>query len=346
MAKSSNFFGLRRGSTKSLTFQVFRGMQITKDRVVSVQNPQTAAQMEQRLKLPIVAATRAVLSTLVDHSFQDVDYGDKSLKEFSSVNLTKNALTVANYTPKGVSDLGLADYIVSRGSLTPEVIEISNDLPTSAYSSENISIIDGYPALAGWQAAGELSNIYVNKAYAAGASIDADLLTQIAEVLGLADGEQLTFLAARRGDEYTYQNAGQTLTGHYHRYVISRLINDISKVTAWTVKTAVSATSNDVTLTDGYLDLAIPFANLHPRVTLTHASETNVLQGLAVIRSAKDGNTWRRSTARMHIFLTEEDYKSASYSNVYESYMRPSGTTSNKYLNTGAEGVDITGGNS
>lgn len=33
MAKSSTYFGLRRGSTKSLTFSVADGKQITKDRV-------------------------------------------------------------------------------------------------------------------------------------------------------------------------------------------------------------------------------------------------------------------------------------------------------------------------
>ena len=48
MAQSKSFFGLRTGSTKSLTFQVYRGQQITKDRVTRVSNPQSDAQMQQR----------------------------------------------------------------------------------------------------------------------------------------------------------------------------------------------------------------------------------------------------------------------------------------------------------
>lgn len=36
MAQSKGFFGLRKGSTKSLTFSVLDGKQITKDRVYDV----------------------------------------------------------------------------------------------------------------------------------------------------------------------------------------------------------------------------------------------------------------------------------------------------------------------
>ena len=75
MAKSSSFFGLRKGSTKSLTFQVLRGQQITKDRVTQVSNPRSEAQMTQRALIPIVAAARAQLKGLVDHSFEGVAYG-------------------------------------------------------------------------------------------------------------------------------------------------------------------------------------------------------------------------------------------------------------------------------
>ena len=80
MAKSKSFFGLRTGSTKSLTFQVYRGQQITKDRVYRVSNPRTEGQMAQRALIPIVAAARSALKGLVDHSFEGVPYGEASLK--------------------------------------------------------------------------------------------------------------------------------------------------------------------------------------------------------------------------------------------------------------------------
>ena len=84
MAKSKSFFGLRTGSTKSLTFQVYRGQQITKDRVTKVANPRSTLQMEQRSKLPIVAAARSALKGLVDHSWEGVPYGEQSLPHFQA----------------------------------------------------------------------------------------------------------------------------------------------------------------------------------------------------------------------------------------------------------------------
>ena len=86
MAKSKSFFGLRTGSTKSLTFQVLRGQQITKDRVYRVSNPRSEAQMTQRALIPIVAAARSQLKGLVDHSFEGIAYGESSLREFSAAN--------------------------------------------------------------------------------------------------------------------------------------------------------------------------------------------------------------------------------------------------------------------
>ena len=117
MAKSKSFFGLRTGSTKSLTFSVYRGTQVTKDRVTRVANPRTVAQMQQRAKVPLVAAARVALAGLVDHSFEGVPYGQASLQKFSSLNLANGALNVASYTPNGVSNMGCADFIVSQGSL-------------------------------------------------------------------------------------------------------------------------------------------------------------------------------------------------------------------------------------
>ena len=49
MAKSQTFFGLRKGSTKSLTFSVLNGQQVTKDRVIGGKNPRTESQMIQRV---------------------------------------------------------------------------------------------------------------------------------------------------------------------------------------------------------------------------------------------------------------------------------------------------------
>ena len=113
MATSSSFFGLRRGSTKSLTFQVVNGAQVTKDRVTYVKNPRSYAQATQRSKMATVADAYRMLSTICDHSFESVAYGPASRRQFMSLNLARPIKP----EPKGFSlpiGVGLQ---VSKGTL-------------------------------------------------------------------------------------------------------------------------------------------------------------------------------------------------------------------------------------
>lgn len=130
MAKSDSFFGQRTKSTKSLTFSTWRGIQITKDRVKNISNPQSAAQMQQRILMPLVGQARTQLKGLVNHSFQGVDYGYKSLYHFSSVNLKSGYLKVSQYVPSGSGLMGLANYTVSEGSMPTNKIGGCTSIPT------------------------------------------------------------------------------------------------------------------------------------------------------------------------------------------------------------------------
>ena len=86
MAKSKSFFGLRRGSTKSLTFSVYEGQQVTKDRVTEVKNPRTPSQMMQRMVMATALAMYSAGKEIFDHSFQGVTYGAKSMNKFLADN--------------------------------------------------------------------------------------------------------------------------------------------------------------------------------------------------------------------------------------------------------------------
>ena len=89
MAKSKSFFGLRRGSTKTLTFQVNNGKQITKDRVYEVKNPRTQEQMVQRMVMATASAAYAHMKQIVDHSFEGITYGQMNMSEFIRLNAKK-----------------------------------------------------------------------------------------------------------------------------------------------------------------------------------------------------------------------------------------------------------------
>ena len=124
MAKSNSFFGLRRGSTKSLTFAVNDGMQITKDRVTDVKNPRTKAQMAQRCLLKTISLAYSSMKSILDHSFEGVSYGALSMRHFQSLNFNlvkaarfANAKTIG-FAKYGDSTPNLGQYVIAQGSLS------------------------------------------------------------------------------------------------------------------------------------------------------------------------------------------------------------------------------------
>lgn len=123
MAKSNSFFGLRRGSTKSLTFAVNDGVQITKDRVTQVKNPRSKAQMAQRCLLKTISLAYSSMKSILDHSFEGVSYGALSMRHFQSINfnLVKAArfatAKTIGYAKYGDSTPNLGQYVIAQGSL-------------------------------------------------------------------------------------------------------------------------------------------------------------------------------------------------------------------------------------
>lgn len=128
MAKSKSFFGLRRGSTKSLTFSVLNGQQVTKDRVYGGKNPRTLAQMNQRMAMATASAAYAAMKQIVDHSFEGISYGANTMARFLSLNtkLIKADMSAAEpvfaYNPFGDRELKPGAYVMSKGSLSPIAI--------------------------------------------------------------------------------------------------------------------------------------------------------------------------------------------------------------------------------
>ena len=118
MAQSKSFFGLRRGSTKTLTFSVYNGKQVTKDRVTDVKNPRSSAQMKQRAIMATAIHGYSALKEICDHSFEGITYGQKSMNYFVTENarmLRSAAPNVNLSTYKGIAVSNA--YIIAKGSL-------------------------------------------------------------------------------------------------------------------------------------------------------------------------------------------------------------------------------------
>lgn len=183
MAKSNSFFGLRRGSTKTLTFQVNNGKQITKDRVYEVKNPRTQEQMKQRMVMATASAAYANMKEIVDHSFEGITYGQMNMSEFIKVNAKAIRSTLGGVAMFGFNayqdrSLMIGQYIMSRGSAS------SVPQPIVEYAGDAT----------------------VNVSYRLG-SVGARTASQLLAALGLSVGEMATccFIADIDGESYAHQ---------------------------------------------------------------------------------------------------------------------------------------------
>ena len=138
MAQSKSFFGLRTGSTKTLTFQVLNGKQITKDRVYNVKNPQTLAQMQQRALMATAVTAYSKMKAICDHSFEGVQVGSKTMGEFIKNNLAvlSNAMPEINVTEYKSQTFAENKYMISKGTLNPV---------NSTINANNVRIDTGVP---------------------------------------------------------------------------------------------------------------------------------------------------------------------------------------------------------
>ena len=344
MAKSKSFFGLRSGSTKSLTFQVYRGEQITKDRVYRVSNPRTEAQMTQRALIPIVAAARSALKGLVDHSFEGVAYGEASLKEFSKQNLRAGALTVTSYSPNGVSNPGFADLIVSKGSINVP-FNMGTQEGGTIITVPGVSPIISFPE--------------------ADANADAKPIFSALEEWArnnnkemLKPGTQLTFLSIFEAGSVKVGAGNGDSDVSISAFSISRIYipkGDSDSENAkqingkWKVSEQIAEGVSTVTLVNDHGDKITidggdksesPNAIMKIKVEPKEASAQSTACGMALILSRYENGVWKRSTARLKI-----DYE-PRYVYTFEDWLstyQTTGAASKKYLNTGDEGTGIRG---
>jgi len=133
MAISSGYYGLRKGSTKSHTYSVLDGKQITKDRVEGGKNPRTYAQMVQRCMITTIGSAYSTMKTICDHSFEGKSAGMQCMREFSSRNMmllrTSHEYNNGFFGFNKYQQPGLVpgSYIISDGSLPDALVDACVD---------------------------------------------------------------------------------------------------------------------------------------------------------------------------------------------------------------------------
>ena len=351
MAKSKSFFGLRTGSTKSLTFQVYRGLQVTKDRVTKVANPRSTLQMEQRSKLPIVAAARSALKGLVDHSWEGVPYGEQSLRTFSSKNLSAGALKVYSYASPDAPSPGIAEYQVSQGSIRGFNATADGDTGYVTYTqTANIGKGPVMPAM---------------PKGTKGSTVLFHLMSYFAEnkIYGLRAGQQLTFLTLNVPYYKTLRNVGGSDSGTYNvpvtRFDVARLIMpDISQISDITTYhddnddfelfeeiTGEGGNTFVLRRNDGFfINFFASDHNFWFRCWFTQGYPgKSITVASALIVSELVDNVWKRSTSNLIVAngANNQLVRTVFTFDQWASLYAPRQIVSSKYLNKGAEKTGI-----
>lgn len=114
--------GHARGKVGSVVFSRLNGRQITRALAEQVKNPRTDGQNAQRAIFATITTFAAAVRDVVDHSFQSIDEGQKSVNRFISVNTKKlrEAYLTGNpvdIMPKGEGLPYANVYRMSQGSL-------------------------------------------------------------------------------------------------------------------------------------------------------------------------------------------------------------------------------------
>lgn len=126
-------FGFLRKSIGSITYRTStsaldgKKRQVASLKPTSVKNPNTVAQIMQRMKMAPAAKFFDALSGILDHSWEGVPYGAKSRLEFMR-RAMKNDPAV--YVPFGYNKVAPGEFEVSAGSLPS--LPWRNELPSNA----------------------------------------------------------------------------------------------------------------------------------------------------------------------------------------------------------------------
>lgn len=170
MAKGNMLLGTLRGSIGDVTYSRTNGAQISKAKSTSPRNPRTSKQIYQRMFFATIAKAQSAMKNIVDHSFEQVAHGSKSLQYFSKRNIALMRQTATfsdslqtwvapgmGFVPPKANSFTWNPYRVSEGSLPklnvpnflrtlPEDVtgELKNMVPTMGTVSPNYSDVSQY----------------------------------------------------------------------------------------------------------------------------------------------------------------------------------------------------------
>ncbi len=378
MAKARFSKGLRRGSTKTETYSTLATrkdgrIQIIKDRVSDIANPQTLSQMQQRVIFATVASAAKHMYPLISISQQGETKPEYARQLFISQNIELLKRTVGKrvglqshymsaFAPKNNDQLIPNSYQVSKGSLTvPEYLVPKTGIDAGGSSFQYAS----FESFGVWDSTAESGNKQLGYLVEGQTYTAADIWRIL---FGLLPGDQLTFPQIA-GDE-----TAQSMTEGSS--VIDKTIKTTFAAPRLVLKTEMPATeitissqsvNNVVTALRSGIDTDASFGEVVNKllgsVEIDETQEGNVfyainsrydavysvldgtIRALGVILSRKDANgKWQYSTSNLCCvwdFISENsgaDYFGFTLDNAISTYLPTAQTDANgNFLQRGGE---------
>lgn len=328
MAKDNLFLGMARGKVGDVVFSRLNGVQVSRARNRSPRNPQSVAQMIQRIIINTCSKAYSIMQPIVNHSFEGLTEGEENQRRFMKVNVAafRDRLAAVIAEPL-VENLGDTDYynFNYKDSFLPVVnsyIMSEGVLPEMRMKS---TADGGYAPVLSFTTTPAVA--------------DAPTYAEIVAGLGVKAGDQLTFIATACNDRITAQQVCEMSAFKFARVVLEPASGDMS-----TPFLDANGGINDPNpKNEGEFSDFTWAANLGINFTLAGADGaegTIFAQSHAcVILSRFENGHWLRSNAILRPIYNSgtPPFNGAQLIEAYYSYM--SGESSALYLNQAEVGI-------
>lgn len=284
MATGNLFLGTARKKLGDIVLARRNGKQVSRVRVTP-KNPQSDMQTLSRLAMSTATKTAAALGQIVDHSFQGVPYGQKSVNHFvKNASKILRSFAVAAYNGENSDAAPILPYTAAGLGVAAPIVIASGDLSAGNF----------LPSVSG-------SVVKIGNLQAA-VEDEVDVDTAV-ELFGFPYTDQITFVVGMRTEDSSSPESESVMAGI--RFYVARLNfkadlpeGTVLFVTAEGGGLELAAHTIDMERsTPGIENLKI---NAQGNVILNaFDGDTGSYTCAAVIVSRYENNAWRRSNATL-----------------------------------------------
>lgn len=325
MSKDNLFLGMARGSVGDVTFSRLNGVQVARARNRAPRNPQSPAQMVQRIIMSTVGKAYSFMAAICDHSFENFDVGQQSQRKFMEMNvglLRDRVADVLDYPVEEVVKSSTAFNFGFKNDYNP----VANEYMISAGSLPSITLLSVATGTANVISfdPGDLTSQTITYA-------------DVVSLLGLQRGDQLTFIQCSHDGSLQTRDTCLMTGFRFARVIMEPSDGDMSStfITGGAINKPNARNEGSFTFlgiisTETVKGLQFKLKDIEEYNSETYPDRQMLAN--AVILSRQSGNRWLRSTQFLKLRSTQASSLQASTLGLaYETYRI--GASSDLYLN-------------